>query len=85
MIDSQEFFNCLKDNGAELSQAECDSALGYFDTNKNGMIDYNEFINGVYGNMSEAKKNKIQEVFNKLDKEGKGVLSAVNLKIAYNS
>lgn len=59
--------------------------MAHFDTNRNGSIDYNEFIGAVYGIMSEVKRNKIQSVFSKFDKGGSGKINAVDLKIAFNS
>ena len=84
-INSQEFFDGLSKLGCDLSYSESKLILSHYDTSRNSTIDYNEFIKGVYGQMSPMKKNKVQNVFNKLDKTGKGKISTLDLKIAFNA
>jgi Ca2+-binding EF-hand superfamily protein len=57
-IDKQEFYWGLKDLGAEVSKREAQLLLEYLDTNKDGVVSYDEFLFGIRG-MPNATRQEI--------------------------
>ena len=55
------------------------------DLNKNGVIDYQEFIKAVIGDMNDRRKNIVIQAFNSLDKKGNGVIELDEIREAYNA
>lgn len=51
-----------------------------FDFNGNNFLDWNEFLAGVLSHHTYLKENKINEFFNKLDKNGDQMISKDELK-----
>ena len=48
-IDKQEFYWGLMDLGATVSKREAQLLLEYLDTNKDGVVSYDEFLYGIRG------------------------------------
>jgi len=64
----------------ELAEVEVDTILDRVDTNKNGMIDYTEFI-AANINLNEAMSNqKLQAAFNLFDIDGNGQITMDEIK-----
>ncbi|MHB2168662.1 EF-hand domain-containing protein [Alsobacter sp. R-9] len=60
-----------------------DKALARFDTDKDGSISDKEFLAGMPSSRSkEAKKDGLEALFNSMDKDGDGKISAEELKTA---
>ena len=49
------------------------------DVNKDGVLDYGEFIRGFFGEMNEERKNWVRKAFSRLDTSNSGVGNADNL------
>lgn len=54
-LDRHEFAWALKDNGHTLSQHEFERIFKFFDKNNDGILDVQEFMTGIRGNLSERK------------------------------
>ena len=47
LLDVDDFRWGLKDYGIELTKDEAVAVLNYFDRDKNGQVDYNEFLRAL--------------------------------------
>lgn len=56
----------------------------YFDRNCDGVVDYNEFLRAIRGEMNDYRKSLVQMAFKKLDKTGDNRVTIADLKGAYN-
>ena len=56
----------------------------FFDRNCDGVVDYNEFLRGVRGEMNDYRKGLVALAFKKLDKTGDNRVTLADLRDAYN-
>ena len=66
-IDKQELYWGLKNLGSTISKREAHILLEYLDTNKDGNVDYNEFLFALRGLPNEHRQEVIQRAFDKFD------------------
>jgi hypothetical protein len=62
---------CLRENGQTLSHQETERIFKYFDKNGDGLISFHEFIEGVRGSLSPARKRIVASVWAELAPSGK--------------
>lgn len=48
-IDKEEFYVGLREYGANISKREAEILLDFFDTDKDGYVNYDEFLKGIRG------------------------------------
>ena len=82
-IDSFKKF-CL-DYRINLTDKEINLLFAELDTNKNGAIDYPEFLNNVIGEMNERRKKIVVQVFKSLDKNKNGMIDLDDIRDTYNA
>ena len=83
-IDRHEFSWAMKENGHVLSQLEFERLFKYFDRNNDDVINYDEFLRGVRGELNEKRKAVVDEAYKKLDKTGDGKVEFDDLVGLYN-
>ena len=83
-LDKSELKWGLKDYGIVLSNPELDHVFSYFDKDKSGTIDRNEFLSGLRGPMSKRRLNLVQQAFNILDSSGDGKATLQELQAIYD-
>lgn len=66
--------NCI------LSSADIDKILNVMDSNRNGVIDYTEFIAGCLQSYNYLKENHLKSAFSFFDKDGSGTISKDELR-----
>lgn len=54
-IDQEEFTKCLKEFRLGMSEEQMRGLYGIFDRNGDGVVDYDEFIRGVVGQMNSNR------------------------------
>ena len=54
------------------------------DLNKDGTIDFDEFLAGIRGKPNSKRQAMIDKAFLKFDKDGSGIVTAADLKGIYN-
>ena len=56
-----------------------DIIFNYFDRNKNGSVDYNEFLRGIRGELNQTRIEYIRKAYDKLDvnKDGRVTLEDI--------
>lgn len=75
-----EFTKVLKDLRFDFGPQEVKRLFELFDINRNGVIDYDEFLEGVRGPMPENRVKIVKLAFNKLDADGSGVITIEDLR-----
>ena len=59
--------------------------FGIFDLNRDGAISYDEFLRVVVGEMNSQRQQFVQRAFQKLDRNGNGIVELDDLKNLYNA
>ena len=83
-ITFDEFEKLFKKYRYNLSEEEINNLFNYFDKDGSGYIDYEEFVNGICGNLNKFRKDVLKQVFAKLDEDEKGFVTVGQLRHAYN-
>ena len=83
-INFDDFMKVFKTYRYDLSETEIVNLFNYFDKVGTGYIIYDEFINGLCGNLNKFRKNVLKQVFNNLDKEEKGIITVKSIRNEYN-
>eukprot|EP00826_Nyctotherus_ovalis_P002491 TRINITY_DN10499_c0_g3_i12.p1 TRINITY_DN10499_c0_g3~~TRINITY_DN10499_c0_g3_i12.p1 ORF type:complete len:267 (+),score=98.37 TRINITY_DN10499_c0_g3_i12:123-803(+) len=55
----------------------------YYDTNKDGGVSYEEFLQGIREPMSERRQALVEKIFKTLDKNGSGAITAADIESHY--
>jgi Ca2+-binding EF-hand superfamily protein len=84
-LDTYEFNKALKDYRVNLNPEESQKLFSVFDLNGDGNISYDEFLRGVIGEMNQARKNLVKRAFDKLDKNGNGIVELDDIRGVYNA
>ena len=79
-----EFIKFCHDYRIPLSGNEINNLFEEFDTNKNGEINYEEFVSAFVGEMNERRKQLITILFETFDKNRKGVIDLDDIRNSYN-
>ena len=79
-----EFIKFCHDYRMPLSGNEINNLFEEFDTNKNGEINYEEFVSVFVGEMNERRKRLITILFETFDKNRKGVIDLDDIRNSYN-
>lgn len=64
---------------------DLDNLFGCFDTDKNGVIDYNEFLEAVSGPLNKYRLQLVDRVFDKLDRAGEGLVNVDYMLSCYDA
>ena len=55
-----------------------------FDRDNSGLVDYDEFLRALRGEMSERRKKLVMQVYDKLDIDKSGIIDINDIKYTYN-
>lgn len=59
--------------------------FGAFDRNRDGSIQYDEFLRVIRGELNQNRLRLVEKAFNKMDKDGNGVLEVDDIMDIYNA
>ena len=79
-----EFIKFCHDYRMPITGKEINILFEEFDTNKNGQINYEEFISAFTGDMCERRKRLITILFETFDKNRKGFVDLDDIRNVYN-
>jgi len=83
-LNKEELFACYKEvHGEEMANAEIQELLQQADTNKDGIIDYEEWVNGTYNHYYLLSNKRLAEVFSLVDKDGSKTISLEEVKAIF--
>ena len=80
-----EFVKALRDFRVNLPEDDARRLFQFMDADRSGEIDYEEFVHRVRGPMNNSRKQLVQQAFNKLDKNGNGIVELDDIKGVYNA
>ena len=84
-VDINEFRKFCHDYRIPLNQNEIQTLFSELDRNRNGKIDYEEFLRGVVGEMNDRRRKIVLQVFNVFDKNQNGVIELDDIRENYNA
>lgn len=75
----------MKDYMLGFSDTELKALFNYFDIDRGGAVDYDEFIRALRGPMNPSRKKFVAQAYNKLDKDRSGFIDINDIKGVYNA
>jgi len=84
-LDIYEFTKAMKDYMLGFNDGEIKTLFSYFDIDRGGSVDYDEFIRILRGPMNPARKRIVAQAYNKLDKDRSGYIDINDIKGVYNA
>jgi Ca2+-binding EF-hand superfamily protein len=70
-----EFEKACRDFKLELTSEDIGTMFGGFDINRDGTIQYDEFLRVIRGGLNENRRSLVERAFKKLDRDGSGVVN----------
>jgi len=84
-ISYSEFRKALNDYKMGLTDDQMKQLFSYMDLNGNGVVEIDELVRVLQGEMNEFRTNIVSQAFKKLDKTGDGILTINDIKGVYNA
>ena len=84
-VDRNEFLVGLKENGVQITKDEANILLEFIDTNRDGTVDFDEFLVAMRGQLNTKRQALVDKAFLKFDKDGNGFITTADLKGVYNA
>lgn len=84
-LDKYEFTKAMTDYMLGFTEGEIQKLFGYFDFDRSGLIEFDEFIRAIRGPMNPARKKIVLQAFKKLDKDGNGWIDITDIRGVYNA
>jgi Ca2+-binding EF-hand superfamily protein len=84
-LSKGEFNKAMQDFALGFSPQQCSQLFDYFDVDKGGSIDYDEFLRAIRGPMNSGRKQVVAKAFAKLDKDGNGWIDISDIRGVYNA
>ena len=69
----------------EITQEDCGVLFQAFDINRDGTIQYDEFLRMVRGDLNRNRRALVEKAFQKLDANGNGIVEVDDLIGVYNA
>lgn len=84
-LSFEEFNEGIHDFGLVLSVEQAKAVFKAFDSDQQGTIGFEEFLQKLRPPMSKSRRDMIAKAFKSADKTGDGILTADDLKKVYNA
>lgn len=84
-LDSYEFTKAMTDYMLGFTEQEIKKLFSYFDFDRSGYIEFDEFIRAIRGPMNPHRKKIVLQAFRKLDKDGNGWIDISDIRGVYNA
>lgn len=66
-LSLREFYKACRDFKVGISEENVPTLFNMFDSNKDGTLDYDEFLYQVRGEISPKRLELVKQAFNKMD------------------
>ena len=83
-LDREEFKKAMRDYKVDLTEEHLAIVFNAFDLNRDGTIDYDEFLRMIRGDLNPARLALVKRAFVKLDRDGSGVVDINDIRGVYN-
>merc|ERR1719326_1962860 len=84
-LDKLEFTKAMTDYMLGFTEGEIQKLFAYFDFDRSGLIEFDEFIRAIRGPMNPARKKFVAQAFKKLDKDGNGWVDINDVRGVYKA
>jgi Ca2+-binding EF-hand superfamily protein len=84
-ISQYEFGKACRDFKVGVSEENVPILFEAFDTNRDGTLNYDEFLMAIRGELNDFRRGLIEKAFRKIDKDGNGYLEYDDIKDVYNA
>ena len=74
----------MRDYGLRISDADLRILFNAYDTNGSGALEFDEFKNGIRGELSPQRSKLIRYAFQKMNRTGSPKLSLTDIAEVYN-
>jgi Ca2+-binding EF-hand superfamily protein len=64
----------VRDFKAEIAAEDVGILFSAFDINRDGTIQYDEFLRVIRGELNDYRRSLVERAFQKLDRDGSGVI-----------
>jgi Ca2+-binding EF-hand superfamily protein len=85
IINLLEFKKSMKEMNISMNDTELRMLFDYFDADRSGNIDFEEFIQGVRDPLTERRLSLVKQAYSKLDKDGNGLVDASEIASLYDA
>jgi Ca2+-binding EF-hand superfamily protein len=84
VLDKQEFYWGIKDLGVTLTMKEAEALIECLDTNRDGFVNYDEFLVGIRGRPNAFRQAVIDRAFVKFDVSCDGAITCHDLEPVFD-
>ncbi len=84
-LSKPEFEKACRDFKVEITSEDIGTLFGAFDINRDGTIQYDEFLRIIRGDLNDYRRNLVERAFAKLDKDMNGIIEVQDLVGIYNA
>jgi Ca2+-binding EF-hand superfamily protein len=84
-LDKNEFRKAVRDFKIDIPDDYLDTIFSAFDLNRDGTIDYDEFLRIIRGDLTPNRLALVKKAFQKLDKDGSGIVDIDDIRDVYNA
>lgn len=84
-LDKYEFKKAVRDFKIDIPDDYIDVIFNAFDLNRDGTIDYDEFLRIIRGDLNPQRLAIVKKAYAKLDKDGSGVVDIEDIRDVYNT
>lgn len=84
-LNKQEFEKACRDFKAEIASEDIGILFNAFDINRDGTIQYDEFLRIIRGDLTDYRRQLVERAFQKLDRDGSGIVEVNDLIGVYNA
>eukprot|EP00033_Pygsuia_biforma_P000779 GCRY01000908.1.p1 GENE.GCRY01000908.1~~GCRY01000908.1.p1 ORF type:complete len:209 (-),score=28.11 GCRY01000908.1:188-814(-) len=83
-LNKEEFSEALNDVGILVNRQQLDALMIHYDKDNSGTISFDEFLLGLRGDLNERRLGIVKQAFEKLDRDGSGVVTVDDIRGIYN-
>jgi len=84
-LDVDDFRWGLLDFGIQVSPEEAQEVLNHFDSDKNGSVDFQEFLRSLKGDLNERRLECVRKAYSILDVNGDGQVKLDDIAKIYDA
>ena len=84
-LSRPEFEKACRDFKIEIPADDIGLVFGAFDVNRDGTIQYDEFLRIIRGDLNDHRRSLVEKAFQKLDRDGSGILEVSDIVGVYNA
>jgi hypothetical protein len=84
MLNFNEFRKSILDSKLDMTQSELKEIFDFFDVDKDGWINYDQFLLAVRGPMSDARRTVVNQAFSALDRDNHDIVPIDSIKNHFN-